>query len=277
MAPVPLCRQQSFAEHFGAVWDAVVVERARTLDEQRGVRVCSTAPLDYAPLVERMRTWCAQRDERYRRRSRLLPVVDLVADPEYAADADELAAGFAIIERCRECIRLLHRRPTDFQLQLIWFAIELSLPRIFGRAWTTHRVQICRRLRMASDHIGVGGVLSGRKEGKSTGFGMATAVELMCIPGLKAALFSKTHPQAKIILFMAIEFVMNHPWRTQFDIRSGTNPFRLIASPSDHRVVSAKSGSADVRCCCVHAGAGVGGRSLCAGLANEISFGRCVR
>ena len=232
-------------QHYATVWSRLAEERKRRDADARGLRVRGDA-VCYRSLITRLDHWCNVREQRYRIRHKLVPMRDLISDPEFAQDLDEAASGFEVIARCREAIRLLHKQPTDFQLSLIWFVIELMLPRIFGKSWRTQRVRICRRLGMSASYIGLGGVLSGRKEGKSTAFGMSVAVVLLCVPNIKVALFSKTREQAKIILSMAMEFVTNHPWRSQFDIPPGTNPFRLVASPADHREASAKSGDADV-------------------------------
>ena len=183
---------------------------------------------------------------RYSRHARLMDMPQMLADPE-TAQVEETVEGFDVIRQMKLDIAALPKQPTDFQLSLIWFVIELMAPRIFGQAWTTDRVRIKKQMGWVYDHDGIGGVLTGRKEGKSTGLAMACVIVLLNLRAVPVALFSRTKEQSCIILGMAKELLAGHPRVNQFKMSTSSQTITLQASDADKRIMKAWTGTADVR------------------------------
>lgn len=218
--------------------------RAPVRVQRRGLRAVS-----YASKYTRAREWIEEREALYRRHARMMSIAEMVADPELVAvDAID---GFETIRAIRADIELLTPRPTDFQLELIWWVVELMAPRIFGSRWDTDQTRIRRRLGWTSVNYGIGAALTGRKEGKSTGFAMGVTVTSLNIPGLRTALFSLTRDQACLILDMTKSVLDVHPHRNDFryvpSARQITLSRRLANGNLDERTIKAWSGSANVR------------------------------
>jgi hypothetical protein len=211
-----------------------------------------------APFVAHARAWCAELTATYTRRAAIRSAVDMVIDPEVSAV--EMVDGFETIRQMRVDIEQLRPPPTDFQLRLIWYAIELAAPRIFGERWKTDRVRIQRQMGWHNDFAGIGGVLTGRKEGKSTGLAMAASIMLLNLRAVPIALFSRTLDQAVIILRMAKMLLVVHPHFKQFKAAMSSRIITLSAPGGDTRTITAYSGATDVRfararvCVCVSAG-----------------------
>lgn len=205
--------------------------------------------VSHKAMLDNAQEWTDTLMARYGRYARLMNVPQMLANPETAQTEDTLE-GFEIIRQIRIDIATLPKQPTDFQLKLIWFIVELMAPRIFGQAWTTDRARIKKQMGWVEDRDGIGGVLTGRKEGKSTGIAMGCSIVLLNLRAIPVALFSRTKDQSCIILGMAKELLAGHPRINNFKMTTSSNIIKLIASDSDIREMRAWTGTADVRCVC---------------------------
>jgi len=174
---------------------------------------------------------------------------EILSNPILRREAYEpLSNGHEIVRQMRLDINNFTQiKPTDFQRELVEFVIELAAARIYGREWKTNQLAIKRYNNWTGVFHGIGAVMTGRKEGKSTGLALAAALIMFNIPRVRIALFSKTQAQAGIILGMAKDLLANHARSTQFklDGNKEVNSIRHMET-GDFRVVTAYSGSADV-------------------------------
>lgn len=202
--------------------------------------------VSHQALVDNAKTWTGALHAHYERYARLMTVPEMLADPE-TSSVEGALEGFKIIRQIRADIAALPKTPTDFQLSIVWFVVELMASRIFGQTWVTDQVRIKKQMGWSKEHHGIGGVLSGRKEGKSTGFAMACIIILMNLKNIPIALFSRTKDQSCIILGMAKELLAGHPRVHSFKMMPSSCAIQLIASNADVRTMRAWSGTADVR------------------------------
>jgi len=238
------------AAHYRAALDRIAAQvRAATRAPTAATLCLYLRPVNYAPLCDNARRWTTLIQARYAEAAAPRSISDLVADPMVAQG--NTLDGFETIRQIRADIQGLVPTPTEFQLQLIWFVVELMARRLFGTAWDTDRVRIRRQMGWRSDYVGIGAALTGRKEGKSTGLGMAIAIVALNLPRGRIALFSRTRDQACIIKDIARDTLYAHPRIASFKLVPAGKKLTLIASRSDMRLIEAWSGSADVRCWCV--------------------------
>lgn len=242
-------------EHYRAVLARMC--RAAAAPAVDGAARAYLREISYVQLCTSARQWVEQLEGQFVEVSRMRDAVELINDP--AVFGGDAVHGFEVIQQIRADILGLQPRPTDFQMQLIWFVVELMAPMIFGDAWKTDRLRIKRQMGWTSDYAGIGAVLTGRKEGKSTGLGMAAAIALLNVPHISVALFSKTQAQSSIILQMAKRTLASHPRISGFKVASSARAITISTSATDERTMRAWSGSANVRG--VYGRLGVGGAS----------------
>lgn len=242
-----------------AISDLAVAWRSRRpLSDPKRSSGRRIRPVTYVSVVRRARDWVAEREALSRRYARMMSIPDIIADPEITQfDAPE---GLEVIRQIRIDIDHLHPRPTDFQLEIIWFVVELMAPRIFGARWQTDRARIKKQMGWTAHNYGIGGILTGRKEGKSTGLAMAVVIVAMNLPSILIALFSLTINQSTIILGMAKTILFDHPRSAEFKVNTSTQKISLTRLRADGRAdtreVRAWSGSANVRAYGNRTGAG---------------------
>ena len=204
----------------------------------------STAPLC---AMEPALHWRTRQLTEYEPRSFLMTRAQMLSSPLLRQMYEPLSSGHAIVRQMQLDIDGFSPQPTDFQRQVIDFTTQLSAPRIYGREWKTNQLSIKRINGWTETYHGIGALMTGRKEGKSTGLAMVTVISLFNIPSGKIALFSKTQQQARIILGMAKELAQAHARNGEF--RIDTNKDEILVThiaTKNRRICTAYSGSADV-------------------------------
>jgi len=182
-------------------------------------------------------------------RSFLMSRAEILGNPMMRQMYEPMSDGHQIVRQMNLDIDAFSPQPTDFQRMLIGFTIELSAPRIYGREWRTHQLSIKRVNGWTESYHGIGAVMTGRKEGKSTGLAMVTTIALFNLASAKIALFSKTLQQARIILGMAKELAQNHGRTAEFKIETNADQIKVThLATGNVRLCTAYSGSADVSC-----------------------------
>jgi len=232
--------QSFYKQALGRIALSFCTRACSSPDDRRFLRQVS-----HKAVLDNAREWSASLRQRYTRHARLMDVPSMLADPEVVQE-EEALEGFSIIRQIKLDIPELAKPPTDFQMGLIWFIVQLMAPRIFGQAWATDRVRIKREMGWTDEHLGIGAVLTGRKEGKSTGMAMACALLLLNLKNFPIALFSRTREQARIILGMTRELLIGHPRVNQFRFIQSGDILKLRASLGDEREIRAWSGQTNV-------------------------------
>ena len=116
-----------------------------------------------------------------------------------------------------------------------------------GQEWKTNQIAIKQRNNWSVQSNGIGATMTGRKEGKSTAMAMTVINTMFNVPSVEIALFSRTKPQACIILDMAKVLGINHKRASQFKIEGFRNSIRITHIASNNiRLCTAWSGDADV-------------------------------
>ena len=193
--------------------------------------------------------WRESQLEEYRRTSNEMPQIDeILADPKIRAAFQPKSSGYDIVEQIGIDANLFSKMPTDFQRELIDFGVQLLGRKIFGLEWKVNQIEIRRKLGWDDETHGIAGVMTGRKEGKSTGLSMLDVLAMFNLPGIKVAVFSKTKSQACIILNMAKILIASHPRRSEFKIEAHAESITLtnLNDESDKRTCTAYAGNADV-------------------------------
>lgn len=194
--------------------------------------------------------WRHRQLDEYAPRSFLMTRAQMLGSPMLRQMYEPMSSGHAIVRQMQQDIEGFTPQPTDFQRQVIDFTTQLSAPRIYGREWKTNQLSIKRINGWTETYHGIGALMTGRKEGKSTGLAMVTVISLFNIPSGKIALFSKTQQQARIILGMAKELAQAHA--RSGDFRIDTNKDEILVThiaTKNRRICTAYSGSADVSEC----------------------------
>ena len=195
--------------------------------------------------------WRDRQLSEYEPRSFLMTRAQMLGSPLLRQMYEPLSSGHSIVRQMQQDIEGFSPQPTDFQRQVIDFTTQLSAPRIYGREWKTNQLAIKRINGWTETYHGIGALMTGRKEGKSTGLAMVTVISLFNIPSGKIALFSKTQQQARIILGMAKELAQAHA--RSGDFRIDTNKDEILVThiaTKNRRICTAYSGSADVSFFC---------------------------
>lgn len=179
---------------------------------------------------------------------RIMSLVEILSNPMANQAYKALSSGAEIIRQMRIDTNGFVKKPTDFQREMIEFVTQLLGRRIYGMDWKINQMDIRRRLGWKEETHGIGGIMTGRKEGKSTGLSMAASLAMLNIPGVEVALFSKTRAQAQIILNMAKTAIGSHLRRNEFKIEVSASCMKLtlLSDRNDVRVCTAYSGNADV-------------------------------
>ena len=201
--------------------------------------------LSYRSYVARATQWAAQLDADYTRNVSLMTVDQMVARPDLSPEL--LGEGDEVVRQMRSDMNQLRPEPTDFQRSIIETVIEMMAPRIYGELWKTDELAIKRRNGWTNEYHGIGAVLTGRKEGKSTALAMSVVIVMLNIRAVRIALFSKTKPQACIILNMAKPILAAHPRSAAFKMSTSAQTIVALGGPNDERHAQAYTGTADVR------------------------------
>lgn len=237
-----------FAQRLGSAVARLLAPPPERREVEREARPVTACELDAAldPFKAALR-WAEYEMEQFRPMAGLLNQAEMLANPVLRRAYEPLSSGHEIVRQMRLDINRFHQSPTDFQRELIDFTMQLAGPRIYGLEWKTNQLAIKRYNNWTGVFHGIGAVMTGRKEGKSTGLALAAALIMFNIPRVRIALFSKTQAQAGIILGMAKDLLANHARSTQFklDGNKEVNSIRHMET-GDFRVVTAYSGSADV-------------------------------
>lgn len=158
-----------------------------------------------------------------------------------------LSGGDQIVREMMNDIDGFVPTPTDFQRSMIAANIELQGPGIYVGEWAENSFAIQRRNGWRRNYKGIAGVLTGRKEGKSTACGMVVVNTLFNRPGVEIALFSRVLKQACLILDMAKILAVHHARASEFTIEASAYRIRVThKATSNARIVTAWSGNADV-------------------------------
>jgi len=191
--------------------------------------------------------WRERQMREFEPRSFLMSRAEILGNPMMRQMYEPMSDGHQIVRQMNLDIDAFSPQPTDFQRQLIDFTIQLAAPRIYGREWRTHQLAIKRVNGWTESYHGIGAVMTGRKEGKSTGLAMVTTIALFNLPSAKIALFSKTLQQARIILGMSKELAQNHGRTADFKIETNADQIKVThLATGNVRLCTAYSGSADV-------------------------------
>ncbi len=158
-----------------------------------------------------------------------------------------LSGGDQIVREMMNDIDGFVPTPTDFQRTMISANIELQGPGIYVGEWAENSIAIQRRNGWRRGYKGIAGVLTGRKEGKSTACGMVVVNTLFNRPGVEIALFSRVLKQACLILDMAKILAVNHARASEFTIEASAYRIRVTHKATGNpRIVTAWSGNAEV-------------------------------
>jgi len=191
--------------------------------------------------------WVDYEMEQFRPMAGLMSQAEMLANPVLRCAYEPQSTGHEIVRQMLLDIRRFHQTPTDFQCELINFAIQLAGPRIYGLEWKTNQLAIKQRNGWTETFYGIGAVMTGRKEGKSTGLAMLAALVLFDLPAVRIALFSKTVQQACIILNMARDLAHKHQRHNDYKIDGNKESITIThIATGDVRVCTAYSGCADV-------------------------------
>lgn len=158
-----------------------------------------------------------------------------------------LSGGDQIVREMTNDIDGFVPTPTDFQRSMISANIELQGPGIYIDEWAENSIDIQRRNGWRRNYKGIAGVLTGRKEGKSTACAMVVVNTLFNRPGVEIALFSRVLKQACLILDMAKILAVNHARAAEFTIEASAYRIRVTHKATGNvRIVTAWSGDANV-------------------------------
>jgi hypothetical protein len=178
----------------------------------------------------------------------LLSTAQMYTLPVFDSTETTIERGHARVDAMRADALLFDPPPQPFQLKIIEFMIELGAPRIYGEVWNTDYHSIKMRNGWTKKNYGIGGILSARKEGKSTGVAMGILVYLMNIPHYVWAVFAPGLTQSQIMLDLCILLLRRHPKAVQFYIPpTSARRLRIIKDQTDIRQVTAHTGQDEVK------------------------------
>lgn len=157
-----------------------------------------------------------------------------------------------VVDAIRRDAARMDPKPYEFQIRIIELMLQLSGPRIYGHFWHNGSLAIRKRNGWTVDNDGIAAVLTGRKEGKSTGIAMSILLLMMNIPSYKCAVMSLTREQSQIIRRMVGDLAALHPRAREEFVVVRNSAFEFGLAPQnnklDQRCVHAYSGNPKVKC-----------------------------
>jgi len=237
-----------FAQRLGSAVARLLAPPPERREVEREARPVTACELDAAldPFKAALR-WAEYEMEQFRPMAGLLNQAEMLANPVLRRAYEPLSSGHEIVRQMRLDINRFHQSPTDFQRELIDFTMQLAGPRIYGLEWKTNQLAIKRHNGWTETFYGIGAVMTGRKEGKSTGLAMTATLVLLDVPAVRIALFSKTVQQACIILNMARDMLKKHGRAGDYKLDGNKESITIThVATGDVRVCTAYSGCADV-------------------------------
>ena len=136
--------------------------------------------------------------------------------------------------------------PRPFQLRIVDLWLELSAPVWFGNSWQARGEEIRTRFAWRNEHIGIGAVQSGRKDGKSTGGAFTAALGLLNVPNYSIHVFSTKLEQSMIILNMTYRLLLGHERVGDFRVKASETKLSVEFSKTDVRTMEAMSSNITV-------------------------------
>lgn len=148
------------------------------------------------------------------------------------------------------------------QKLFITLALNVLAPIIYGEEWRTRTEEVMKK-RGWSDLNPLMAAICARRFGKTVAVGILAAMLLMCVPGVKIAVFAPSHKQAVALLKNAVDVLRSHPWWGNYRVNSMTQQkWEIIGPDGSIRSISAYASKHKVT---IHKMEGGGGINLRAG------------
>ena len=257
----PQAGDEARREVFDEAFAKLVRQRLQTAFRKRAAELAAPADTTLAPerrfhgpshamhaqLFGVAEKWIARETEVYRQMGGLRMLDEILMDPIMAHQLRPVNAGDEIVYQSRQDVDGFTPVPSDFQREWLEFSMQLKGRRIYGPEWKSNQIAIKQRNNWTVQSNGLGGTMTGRKEGKSTAMAMDVIVTMFNIPSVEIALFSRTQKQARIILNMAKVLGNNHARAAEYKLEPYKDEIRITHLPTGNmRLCTAYSGDADV-------------------------------